>query len=107
MTVFKRLWFAVTHSLDIFKGTYVLTTTRNPSSANGLDAAKVLRGNMTASVTSSYIRTTAHSLAKVAGSPLRGLMRSIATVRHYSTTFFKIAVLTECCFSTLGGWLWL
>ena len=72
--------------MDIFKGTYVLTTTRNLSSANGLDAAKVLRGSMTASVTSNCIRTTAHLLATVAGSPLRALMRSIDIVRQFSIT---------------------
>jgi hypothetical protein len=77
--------------LDTFKGTYVLTMTRNLSSANGLGAAKVLRGSMTASATSSCIRTTAHSLATVAGSPLRGLMRSIVTVRHFPTAALFIS----------------
>ncbi len=74
--------------MDIFKGTYVLTTTRNPSSANGLDAAKVLRDSMTASATSSCIRIIAHSLATVAGSPSRGLTRLIVTVRHFFITPF-------------------
>ena len=82
---FPYLWFTDIHPVGVFKGTYVLTTTRNLSSANGLGAAKVLRGSMTASVTSSCIRTTAHSLATVAGSPLHGLMRSIVTVRHFSS----------------------
>jgi hypothetical protein len=74
--------------MDIFKGIYVLTMTRNHSSASGLGAAKVLRGSMTASATSSCIRTTAHSLAMVAGSPSRGLMRSIVIVRDSPTTPF-------------------
>lgn len=72
--------------MDTFKGIYVLTMTRNLSNANGQGAAKVLRDSMTASATSSCIQTTAHSLATVAGSPLRGLMRSIVTVRDLSIT---------------------
>jgi hypothetical protein len=92
--------------LDTFKVIYVLTMTRNLSSASGLGAAKVLRGSMTASATSSCIRTTAHSLVTVAGNPLRGLMRSIVTVRDFPTAPFYIAILTGYpLFSTLGGWL--
>lgn len=80
--------FPVIHIINTFKGIYVLTTMRNHSSANGQGAAKVLRGSMTANATSSCIQTTAHSLATVAGSPLRGLMRSIVTVRDLITLLF-------------------